>query len=734
MVIQVDQSAALTAVASFRQGKNEDIASYIRSFELVVARYVGNFLADDTLKHFFIQGFSKESTIRKILNTRPYTLEEAKRVARVVDEVDKEHDRIWRIEGQYIPSFIPIYARNKQDGQGPWLYGPGHPPLTVDPQPLSVRLPAALPAITYEPDCKKEMKKEIQSSQDQLHQQMRAMTDQMALLLINQNPNPPPPQIESGRHESSIWCSRCGQVGHSSQFCPHRPQQQQLNSYQPPHRNQQGDRGQGSRWPICNSCGRRHPLQDCWVENRVICDNCGGNHPTPRCRREDKVIPMPPLKGNFAQQAMDNQRGARNIQDNNNLNPSSMYYDHLNERQNQQPPQGLQTKQGFIPYNQGQIIAHQVAHLSLPSNAVLTRARRVLEPVEEPESSEKSEGSPHFSELDDVIHKVTRSTKKVNEAAPLTPLIIIKFCSSDDEEEPPPEVPLTSTWQGPSIPEGDKFRDSEVAPPVFKPYDLWADLHSMKANISIAQLLQLAPSAKKVLKKKIPMTRRLRKRPQVAARVSIFHRPMSKACEVKAMEIEATIVDKVLPKVLVDGGSGVNIMPLHTMEQLGLQIIEPSPYVINMANQTPEALVGQITGCPGLYEWEDDGEFTTWLADHPISESETLMDAFFMEEIDYEPCDEINLAALVDDIRCEDVYGVTLDVTQLSDKDIFLDEEALLAPLHFRSTSFGIYVGEDLPIYPPVPNDCYKSPTEQPHVNPKDWQELDVSLMEKNLR
>ena len=888
---QVDQSAALTAVASFRQGKDEDITSYIRRFELVVSRYVGNFLADDTLKHFFIQGFAKESTIREILNTRPQTLDAAKRAARIVDEVDKEHNRIWRKEGQYIPSFIPIYARDKQEGEGHWLYGPGHPPLAIDPQPLSVRPPAPLPAITYQPDWRQEMKKEIENSQEQLHQQMRAMTNQMALLLRNQNPNPPPPQIESGRHESGIWCSGCGQNGHSLQFCPNRQQHQQLQPYQPPHRNEQGDRGQGSRWPMCHSCGRRHPPHDCWVENRVVCDNCGGNHPTPRCRRGDKVIPMPPLKGNFAQQAIDNQRGARNMPNNNNLNPPSMYYDHHNQRQNQQPPQGLQTKQGFIPYNEGQnrshqdaryastsqtisqesvvnsefgpqsgppsvnssqahfishepVIAHQVAHLSLPSNAVLTRARRALEPVEEPESSERSEGSPHFSELDDVIHKVKKSTKKANEAAPPTPPVIIKFSSSDDdEEEPPQEVPLTSTWQGPSIPEGDKIRDSEVAPPAFKPYDLWADLHNMKANISIAQLLQLAPSATKVLKKEIPMARKLKRRPQVAARVSIFHRPTSKACEVKAVEIEATIVDKVLPKVLVDGGSGVNIMPLHTMEQLGLQITEPSPYVINMANQTPEAPVGQITGCkmstggevytmtfqvlkmhtnknsfslllgrpwlrasnamvnwggdkphiiygpeanptrvyiqpcfptmiskfessssdedqiprmtkksikgvkfaspevqmketpapltclgPGLYEWEDDGEFTTWLADHPTSEPEALMDAFFMGEISYEAREDINLAVLVDDIRCEDVYGVTLDGTQLSDLEPFLDEEALVAPLHFKSTSSGIYVGEDLPIYPPIPNDWYKGPTEQPHVNPKDWQELDVSF------
>lgn len=96
---EVDQSAALTALASFRQGRDEDITAYIRRFDLVVARYVGNFLADDTLKHFFIQGFAKETTIREILNTRPETLEEAKGAARVVEQVDKEHERIWRREG-----------------------------------------------------------------------------------------------------------------------------------------------------------------------------------------------------------------------------------------------------------------------------------------------------------------------------------------------------------------------------------------------------------------------------------------------------------------------------------------------------------------------------------------------------------------------------------------------------------------------------------------------------------
>ena len=37
---------------------------------------------------------------------------------------------------------------------------------------------------------------------------------------------------------------------------------------------------------------------------------------------------------------------------------------------------------------------------------------------------------------------------------------------------------------------------------------------------------------------------------------------------------------------------------------------------------------------PGLYEWEDSGEFTAWLAEHPHSEPEALAEAFFMGELD----------------------------------------------------------------------------------------------------
>ena len=474
------------------------------------------------------------------------------------------------------------------------------------------------------------------------------------------------------------------------------------------------------------------------------------------------------------------------------------------EPEPQEAPVSMASSQAhFISHEPVQ--AHQVAHLSLPSHAVMTRARRAVEPVEEQETTERSEGSPHFSELDDLIHKVRKSTKGINATVPATSPITLATSSSEGEEEPPQGEPTTSPWQGPPIPEEDRIQGGKTTQPGFVAYDIWADLQSMKANISVAQLLHLVPSAKAVLRRKISVTKRLRKKPQVAARVNVARYPTGRIGEVQAVEIEATIVDKVLPRVLVDGGSGVNIMPVHTMEQLGLQITGPSPYVINMANHISEAPMGQITGCrmyaggevytmtfqvlkmhtnrdsfslllgrpwlratnatvnwggnkphiiygpeanptrvyiqpcfpsskseaesssegedhiprrvrkttkevkfvfpelqrsepasplsclgPGLYEWEDDGEFATWLVEQPDIDLGQRIDAYYTEELGYEAGKCVDLAALVDDISHEDVYGVTLDGTQPPEVNTFIAEETLVGPLRFKTTSTGI--------------------------------------------
>jgi hypothetical protein len=63
--LDVDQSTTLRALASLKQGKEEDILA-IRRFELMCTRFVDTMLNDDILKQFFIQGFLKVGTIRGV--------------------------------------------------------------------------------------------------------------------------------------------------------------------------------------------------------------------------------------------------------------------------------------------------------------------------------------------------------------------------------------------------------------------------------------------------------------------------------------------------------------------------------------------------------------------------------------------------------------------------------------------------------------------------------------------
>jgi hypothetical protein len=82
------------------------------------------------------------------------------------------------------------------------------------------------------------------------------------------------------------------------------------------------------------------------------------------------------------------------------------------------------------------------------------------------------------------------------------------------------------------------------------------------------------------------LTRKLKK-VEVVAKVEA-----STSFDVGPIELEVGIMDKIIPNALVDGGSGLNIMPLSTMEKLGLKITSPSPYVVNMADQSGHIAIG----------------------------------------------------------------------------------------------------------------------------------------------
>jgi hypothetical protein len=73
-----------------------------------------------------------------------------------------------------------------------------------------------------------------------------------------------------------------------------------------------------------------------------------------------------------------------------------------------------------------------------------------------------------------------------------------------------------------------------------------------------------------------------------------------------------------------------------------------------------------------------------------------------------------------------DVSLVHVDGTQ--DEDAIMEMEKLEESLHFKTTSTGIVVGQDVKDYPPVLTDWYRNKEEQVHVTEADWNFVGVPI------
>lgn len=125
-------------------------------------------------------------------------------------------------------------------------------------------------------------------------------------------------------------------------------------------------------------------------------------------------------------------------------------------------------------------------------------------------------------------------------------------------------------------------------------YDLWADLSSLKANIIYDQLSEISPMARKTPTKGMSVIKTTRKvKTKGAAKIQL----QGEKRDVKAIEVDDIVVDRMVPNVLVDGGSRLNILPEHIMKRLGLSFTGPSSFIINMANQTTAVPLGMIKNC-----------------------------------------------------------------------------------------------------------------------------------------
>ena len=232
---EVDQSTALRTLAVMRQGEEESITEYIRQFDSVRSRYVGVALNEETLRQFFIQGFSKPSTVRSVMKRNPVTVADVKTATREVEHFEKDYEKLWRREDESIPQFVPIrpmvfnVPTVGQEGQVP------HVPVKTSPQLLATRAPEPMLAIpaqkidTQIEELEKMLGANQEGFQDAFMKQMQSFTDQLALVIRNQQSGPPP-QVESGTHATGMWCMQCKQPSHTSQYCQNRQNQNQKNN------------------------------------------------------------------------------------------------------------------------------------------------------------------------------------------------------------------------------------------------------------------------------------------------------------------------------------------------------------------------------------------------------------------------------------------------------------------------------------------------------------------------
>jgi hypothetical protein len=113
-------------------------------------------------------------------------------------------------------------------------------------------------------------------------------------------------------------------------------------------------------------------------------------------------------------------------------------------------------------------------------------------------------------------------------------------------------------------------------------YDLWGDLALARANISFGQLIQLAPSLRKQMREGATVRREARFLDETKCAEDFELNSMEEDWDV--IEIDVQIVDKIIPHTMIDEGSSINVMPLSTMNKLGLSITEPSFSVIHVAD------------------------------------------------------------------------------------------------------------------------------------------------------
>jgi hypothetical protein len=109
-------------------------------------------------------------------------------------------------------------------------------------------------------------------------------------------------------------------------------------------------------------------------------------------------------------------------------------------------------------------------------------------------------------------------------------------------------------------------------------YDIIRDIKDQKANVTIGQLLHDNTNYQKLIRE--AWTRRRKKKFKLSSVAMNFSQPEDSGAPEVTVEVEGCSI----PKVPVDGGSGVNLMLEETAFDLGYTAFEATDQVLRMAD------------------------------------------------------------------------------------------------------------------------------------------------------
>jgi hypothetical protein len=126
----------------------------------------------------------------------------------------------------------------------------------------------------------------------------------------------------------------------------------------------------------------------------------------------------------------------------------------------------------------------------------------------------------------------------------------------------------------------------------FDDYDIIRDIKDQKANVTIGQLLHDNTNYQKLIRE--AWTRRRKKKFKLPSVTVNFSQPEDSGAPKVTVEVEGCSI----PKVPVDGGSGVNLMLEETAFDLGYTTFEATDQVLWMADQSRVNPVGKLSQVP----------------------------------------------------------------------------------------------------------------------------------------